>query len=67
MLPSILVLFYTRLILVLYKLNIISNQRAKEIMLNYFFGKMKAEEFSKHCEKFMSEKLPGLAARKSHG
>lgn len=52
-------------ILVLYKLNIISNQRAKEIMLNYFFGKMKAEKFSTHCEKFISEKLPDLLRDKA--
>lgn len=52
-------------ILVLYKLKIISNQRAKEIMLNYFFGKMKSEEFSRHCESFMAEKLPAFLREKA--
>lgn len=52
-------------ILVLYKLKILSNHRAKEIMLNYFFGRMKADEFSRHCEMFTKEKLPELLRKKA--
>lgn len=52
-------------ILVLYKLNILSNQRAKEIMLNYFFGKMSADDFRNHCERFTKEILPNLLRAKA--
>ena len=51
--------------LLLYKLHIVSNQRAKEMMLRYFFGRMKAEEFRDHCEKFIIEKLPSLIRPKA--
>ncbi|MBL7699550.1 MAG: HAD-IB family hydrolase [Chitinophagaceae bacterium] len=52
-------------ILVLYKLKILSNHRAKEIMLNYFFGRMKAEDFNKHCENFIANKLPKMLRPKA--
>ena len=52
-------------ILVLYKLQLLSNQRAKEVMLNYFFGKMPLEKFNAHCEEFMRNKLPALLRPKA--
>jgi phosphatidylglycerophosphatase C len=52
-------------ILVLYKLQIVSNQSAKEMMLRYFFGKMDANVFNKHCEDFTNKKLPSLIRPKS--
>ncbi len=52
-------------VLLLYKLKIVSNQRTKEMMLRYFFGRMKAEIFSDYCEKFIIEKLPTLIRPKA--
>jgi phosphatidylglycerophosphatase C len=52
-------------ILILYKLQIVSNQYAKEMMLRYFFGKMDAEVFKKRCENFISERLPQLIRPKA--
>jgi phosphatidylglycerophosphatase C len=52
-------------LLVAYKLNILSNQRAKEIMLNYFFGKMSIEQFNTYCEDFSKEVMPSLIRPKA--
>lgn len=52
-------------VLVLYKLNVISNQRAKEIMLRYFFGKMDAGQFNSYCKSFAQEKLSALVRQKA--
>jgi phosphatidylglycerophosphatase C len=52
-------------ILVLYKLQIVSNQAAKEMMLRYFFGKMDAASFNDHCERFAREQLPLLMRPKA--
>lgn len=52
-------------VLVLYKLQIISNQRAKEIMLRYFFGSMDADLFKTHCDSFISHRLPSLLRPKA--
>jgi len=52
-------------ILILYKLQIISNQFAKEMMLRYFFGKMDVAVFNNHCDKFINNKLPGLIRPKA--
>jgi HAD superfamily hydrolase (TIGR01490 family) len=52
-------------ILVAYKLQLISNHRAKEIMLGYYFGKMPVEEFNRQCEKFTAEVLPSLMRAKA--
>lgn len=48
-----------------YKLKIISNQRAKEIMLRYFFGKMPVAEFEKLCASFYREKMHQLIRPKA--
>jgi HAD superfamily hydrolase (TIGR01490 family) len=52
-------------VLIAYKLQLISNHRAKEIMLGYFFGKMPVEEFNTQCEKFTAEVLPSLMRAKA--
>ncbi len=52
-------------ILVAYKLKIIPNQRAKEIMLNYFFGKMSIDEFDTYCARFNKEVMPTLIRPKA--
>jgi HAD superfamily hydrolase (TIGR01490 family) len=46
--------------LIAYKLNIISNQKAKEKVLAYFFGGMKLEKFTKLCAEFSEIILPQL-------
>lgn len=52
-------------VLVAYKLQIISNQRAKEIMLRFFFGKMKVEEFEELCRNFSADVMPMLIREKA--
>jgi HAD superfamily hydrolase (TIGR01490 family) len=52
-------------VLVLYKMQIVSNKSAKEMMLRYFFGKMDADVFAKHCENFIHERLPQLIRPKA--
>ena len=52
-------------VLILYKLQIVPNQRAKEIILRYFFGKMNSEIFTNHCEQFIKDKLPSLLRPKA--
>ena len=52
-------------ILIAYKLQIISNHRAKEIMLRHFFGRMPLEEFNKLCDQFYHERLPSLIREKA--
>lgn len=44
--------------LLLYKLKIISNQKAKEKVLAYFFKGVSLPEFEKECTRFASEILP---------
>jgi len=51
--------------LIAYKLQLLSNQRAKEMMLGYFFGKMPVDEFNKLCEQFINEKMPSLIRPKA--
>ncbi|HUQ67229.1 MAG TPA: HAD family hydrolase [Flavitalea sp.] len=52
-------------VLILYKLQMISNQRAKEIILAYFFGNMDEIMFMRSCENFIKEKLPSLIRPKA--
>ena len=47
-------------VLVMYKLKLIKNWRAKEIMFGHFFKGMTAEEFKKTGEGFAKEALPKL-------
>jgi phosphatidylglycerophosphatase C len=46
--------------LVAYKLKIISNQKAKERVLRYFFKGTTAEAFDEYCRKFANEAIPPL-------
>lgn len=52
-------------VILAYKLQIITNHRAKEIMLRHFFGKMPVEEFEQLCEKFNAEVMPSLIRDKA--
>ncbi len=52
-------------VLIAYKLQIISNHRAKEIMLRHFFGRMPVEEFNNLCDRFYHERLPSLIREKA--
>lgn len=47
-------------VIVAYKTGIISNHRAKEILLIYFLRGMDIVAFNEYCQKFTEEKLPGL-------
>lgn len=47
-------------VLALYAFKIIPNWRAKEIVLDYFFGNEKEDVFSFKCEVFAKSKLPFL-------
>ncbi|MGI8950689.1 MAG: HAD family hydrolase [Chitinophagaceae bacterium] len=47
-------------ILIAYKLRLLSNHRAKEIMLMFFLGGMRADDFEIICKEFSEIKLPEL-------
>lgn len=47
-------------VLVAFKLRLIQNQKAKEILLRYFLKGMPANEFDSRCKEFISEKFPKL-------
>ncbi|HPG10951.1 MAG TPA: HAD family hydrolase [Chitinophagaceae bacterium] len=51
--------------LIAYKLRVISNQKAKERILKFFFGGMEASLFNDHCQKFFDQKIPQLIRQKS--
>ena len=51
--------------LILYKLKIISNQRAKERMLTHFFGKMSLSAFQEKCDAFALDVIPSLVRPKA--
>jgi phosphatidylglycerophosphatase C len=46
--------------LLAYKLKIITNQKAKEKILTYFFKHMLLSTFDELCNRFAAEKIPGL-------
>jgi phosphatidylglycerophosphatase C len=46
--------------LMAYKLRLVSNQRAKERILTFFFGRCPVHTFTAHCDRFSAEILPGL-------
>lgn len=50
--------------LIAYKIKIISNQKAKEHVLRFFFGGMDATAFQKKCDDFATNMLPGLIRQK---
>lgn len=51
--------------LVALKLGMLSNHRAKEKMLRYFFGGMETAEFERICQDFQRELLPALIRPKA--
>ena len=57
--------FFTGLFLLtvpmgLTRAGILSGHRAKEIFLSYFFRNISTDEFRRYCERFATEKLPGI-------
>lgn len=46
--------------LVLYKLGLIANWKAKKIVIGFFYGGMKAEKFFQLCKKFSEKNIPEL-------
>jgi len=52
-------------VLLAYKLNIISNQRAKEIMLRHFFGRMDIDKFNSVAAEFSTSVVPSLIRPKA--
>lgn len=51
--------------LIAYKIKLISNQTAKEKVLQFFFKKMPVEEFEKKCQLFSKQALPHLIRPKA--
>jgi HAD superfamily hydrolase (TIGR01490 family) len=51
--------------LIAYKLNLASNQTAKEKVLRYFFKNMPVEEFNSLCQRFSTRCLPGLIRKQA--
>src|SRR6478609_7782273 len=47
-------------VLLFYKLRIVPGWRAKEILLNYFFGGMSLSEFQALCNVFSAHKVPKM-------
>ncbi len=52
-------------ILVLFKLKLIANWKAKELTIKYFFGGMAVNEFNVLCSEFNEEKMPNLIREKA--
>lgn len=50
--------------LVAYKLKLVSNQRAKEAVLRFFFRGMRVTDFDAQCRHFAEEVIPGLTRPK---
>ena len=51
--------------LIAYKTGILSNQKAKERILTFFFGKMPLDEFQRKCGEFVTRQLPDLLRPKA--
>jgi len=51
--------------LIAYKLRLISNQRAKEMILQFFFSKMPVDDFEKKCGEFAQNILPSFVRKKA--
>lgn len=52
-------------VLVAFKLKLLSNHRAKEIMLQHFFGNMPVEEFEHRCLDFSRDEIPRMIRPKA--
>jgi HAD superfamily hydrolase (TIGR01490 family) len=59
--------FLTSPWMVAYKLKVISNQKAKEQFLRYFFRNCPLPEFMQLCENFAKDVIPGLIRTKAPG
>jgi phosphatidylglycerophosphatase C len=51
--------------LVAYKMGLISNQKAKERILTFFFGKTALDHFQKNCDEFALSELEGMIRPKA--
>lgn len=51
--------------IVSYKLGLITNQAAKEKILQHFFSKTSADEFDELCSRFAEKVIPGLIREKA--
>jgi phosphatidylglycerophosphatase C len=51
--------------LIAFKIKLIPNQRAKEAVLKFFFGKMPVAVFEEYCLRFATERIPGLVRPKA--
>jgi len=52
-------------VMILYKLKLIPNWRAKEIMLAFFFGGDQLAEFQHKCDAFIAVRLPALLRKEA--
>jgi phosphatidylglycerophosphatase C len=53
-------------VLVAYKIKLIKNWRAKEIVLSFFFRNSSLEEFQKKCDDFAGQVIPKLVRPKAY-
>ncbi len=51
--------------IIAWKLGLVSNQFAKERVMQYFFGKMECQKFAALCEAFAREALPSMIRPKA--
>lgn len=51
--------------IVAWKLGVISNQRAKESVMRFFFGKQPVATFNESCQAFAREAMPALVRKKA--
>lgn len=51
--------------LIAFKLKIISNQKGKERILSHFFRNGSLEDFQRQCDRFATERVPGLVRPKA--
>jgi phosphatidylglycerophosphatase C len=51
--------------LIAYKIKLISNQRAKEMVLRFFFRNSSISVFEQHCQAFATDKLPAMIRPKA--
>ena len=51
--------------LIAYKIKLISNHKAKERVLRFFFNRMPLDKFGQHCASFSTNLLPGLIRPKA--
>lgn len=51
--------------LVAYKLKVISNHAAKQLILRHFFGNMPLSEFNAICQEFAVKVIPGMVRHKA--